>query len=326
MRALVLAEVAALTAGAAAATLARRATRGPRRPSWSLRTELVASALRATVMRSKRRGIAWLREAQAALPARIALASEVAFEPARAGGVPALACAPRAGPAERTVLYLHGGGYVLGSAHAYRDLLARLAVAARARVVAVDYRLAPEHPFPAQQEDALSAARALLAETPAARLALAGDSAGAALAVATACALRDALEPLPAAAVLLCPWTEPFASGGSMDRNADADFADREVLVAWAEATRGDPRDPRLAPGAADLAGLPPLLVQVGGAELLYDQALRFVERARAAGVEVQLEDYAEMFHDFQLQAALLPEGAAALEAAGRFLRARLPA
>jgi len=157
-------------------------------------------------------------------------------------------------------------------------------------------------------------------------LALGGDSAGAALCVATLCALRDAGAALPAAALLLCPWTEPLAAGGSMERNADADFADRELLVSWVEATGGDPLDPRLTVRDAKLAGLPPLLVQVGGAELLYDQVQRFAAAARAAGVAVELEEYADMFHDFQLQAALLPEGAAALEAAARFLRARVPA
>jgi acetyl esterase/lipase len=320
------ADLAGRSAGAALAALARRAAHGPLRPGWSLRTELAAALTRATVMRSKRKGIAWLRDAQAALPVRVARAGEVAFEPVAVGGVPGLACAPREGRPERTLLYLHGGGYVIGSAAAYRDLLARLAAGARARVVAVDYRLAPEHPFPAQQEDCLAAARALLAEGPPERLAVGGDSAGGALAVATLCALREAGAALPAAALLLCPWTEPLASGGSMERNADADFADRELLVSWVEATGGDPRDPRLTVACADLTSLPPLLVQVGGAELLYDQVQRFAAQARAAGVSVELEEYPEMFHDFQLQASLLPEGAAALEAAAGFLRARLPA
>lgn len=311
---------------ALAATLLRRVVSGPRRPGWTLRTEITAAATRALVMASKRKGIHWLRAAQGALPVRVAHAGEVTFEPAKPGGVPGLACVPRGAAPERTVLYLHGGGYVIGSAAAYRDVLARLAVGARARVVAIDYRLAPEHRFPAQQADCLAAARALLREVPPARLALAGDSAGGALAVATLCALRDAGEALPAAAVLICPWTEPLAAGGSMERNADADFADRELLVSWAEATGGDARDPRLTVTAASLAGLPPLLVQVGGAELLYDQVQRFVERARAAGVAVELEEYAEMFHDWHLHASLLPEGAAALEAAASFLRDRLPA
>ena len=241
--------------------------------------------------------------------------------------MPGEVCSPRAGRPERSVLYLHGGGYVIGSAAGYRDVAARLAVGANARVVAIDYRLAPEHPFPAQQEDCLAAARALLASGVApAQLALAGDSAGGALTVATLCALRDAGEALPGAAALLCPWTEPYAEGGSMETNADADFGDRELLVGWARDTGAPPGDPRFTVANAKLAGLPPLLIQTGGAEVLFDQVGRFAEKARADGVDVGLQVYPEMFHDFQLQAALLPEGAAALDDVARFLRARLPA
>jgi monoterpene epsilon-lactone hydrolase len=318
------ADLVARSALVAIATLVRRAARGPLRPGWSARTELTAALMRHTVLRSKRKGIAWLRDAQGALPVRVAHAADVVFQPVRVAGLPGLACAPRAGAAERTLLYLHGGGYVIGSAASYRDLLARLALHGRARVVAVDYRLAPEHPFPAQQDDALAAARALLAETGPARLALGGDSAGGALCVATLCALRDAGEPLPAAALLFCPWTEPFAEGGSMERNADADFGDRELLVSWVRATGGPASDPRLTLTGAKLEGLPPLLVQLGGAELLYDQVQRFAAQARSAEVDVVLEEYPEMFHDFQLQANVLPEGAAALESAASFMRERV--
>jgi len=154
------AELFGLAAGAAGATFARRAVRGPRRPGWTLRTELAQGVLRRVLMRSKTRGSAWLREVQASLPQTVSLASEVAFEPVSLAGLPAESCAPRAGHPERTLLYLHGGGYVIGSAAGYRDLAARLAVGANARVVAVDYRLAPEHRFPAQQDDCLAATRA----------------------------------------------------------------------------------------------------------------------------------------------------------------------
>jgi epsilon-lactone hydrolase len=141
--------------------------------------------------------------------------------------------------------------------------------------------------------------------------------------VATLCTLRDAGQPLPAAAALLCPWTEPFAAGGSMDAHAAFDFGDRELLAGWAQATLagGDAADPRFTVTNAKLAGLPPLLVQVGGVELLHDQVLRFVERARAAGVETRLEVLPEMFHVVHLQAALLPEGAAAVASVAAFLR-----
>jgi acetyl esterase/lipase len=306
-------------------TLARRARGAPRRPGWSVRTELAQSLMRAVLMRSKVRGIPWLRAVQAALPVQVAFGAEVAFEPAELGGVPGQWCAPLAGRPERTVVYLHGGGYVIGSVDGYRDVLARLAVGANARVLGVEYRLAPEHRFPAQQEDCLAATRGVLtAGADPRRTALAGDSAGGALAVATLCALRDAGEPLPGAAVLICPWTEPWADGGSMVANDPFDFGDRELLVAWAEATAGPPSDPRLTVANAKLEGLPPLLLQAGGAEILYDQIVRFAGKARAAGVEAELRTYPDMFHDFQLQASLLPEGAGALEDAARFLRSHL--
>jgi monoterpene epsilon-lactone hydrolase len=318
--------LAVLAGAAAAATVVRRVGRGPRRPGWPLRTELAQSVMRAVLMRSKRRGLGWLREAQAALPVRIALASEVRFEAARVGGVECEWCIPRERP-ERTLLYFHGGGYVIGSVAGYRDVIARLAVGAGARVLGVEYRLAPEHPFPAQQEDCLAATRAAVAAgADPARLAFAGDSAGGALAVATLCALRDAGERLPAAAVLLCPWTEPYAEGGSMTANAEFDFGDRELLAGWAKDTGAPPADPRFTVANAKLDGLPPLLVQAGSAEILVDQVRRFAEKARAAGVEVDLQVFPEMFHDFQLQASLLPEGAAALDDAARFLRTRVPA
>jgi epsilon-lactone hydrolase len=321
------AEVVVLAGRTVAGTLARRALRGPRRPGWSARTELAQSVMRAVLMRSKRRGAAWLRAVQGSLPVRVTHAAEVRFEETRVGGVPGAWCAPRSGRPERGVVYLHGGGYVIGSVAGYRDVLARLAVGANARVLGVDYRLAPEHRFPAQQEDCLAAVRAVLAEgVSPERLALAGDSAGGALVVATLCTLRDAGDPLPAAGVLLCPWTEPFAEGGSMETNEPFDFGDRELLVGWARDTAAPPDDPRFAVSNAKLGGLPPLLVQAGGAEILLDQVQRFAANARAAGVDVELQVVPDMFHDWQLQASLLPEGAAALEDVARFLRARLPA
>lgn len=320
-------ELAGLVARSQAGALARRVARGPRRPSWSLRTELVAAAMRAVVLGSKRRGVHWLRDAQAAAPAPSAAAKRVRFEPVDAGGVPAVWCLPPGPPPRRTIVYFHGGGYVIGSHRTHRDLLARLALGAEARVLAVDYRLAPEHRFPAAHDDCLAATRWTLAQGVApADLALAGDSAGGALAVATLCSLRDAGEPLPAAAALLCPWTDPLAEGGSMDANEDADFGDRELLVGWIdEYAPGDAaRDPRVTVLRADLAALPPLLVQAGGGEILRDQIEAFVARARTAGVEVHLDLAQDLFHDWQLQAELLPEGARAVDEVAAFLARRL--
>jgi epsilon-lactone hydrolase len=325
VKTLLAAEVGAIAVNQAVRTLVRRAARGPRRPGWPLRTELAQSVMRAVLMRSKRRGVGWLRAAQAALPANVPLAAQVEFRAETVGGVPCEWCAPRSRAPERTIVYLHGGGFVIGSAAGYRDLLSRLAVGCDARVLGVDYRLAPEHVFPAQQLDCLAATRAVLAAENPRRVALAGDSAGGSLTVATLCALRDAGEELPAAAALICPWTEPFAAGGSMDAHDRFDFGDRALLAGWAEAAlgAGDRADPRFTVGSLNLAGLPPLLVQVGSVELLYDQVLRFAERARQAGVDTTLEVLPEAFHDVHLQAALLPEGAAAVESVAKFLRVR---
>jgi monoterpene epsilon-lactone hydrolase len=311
-----------------AAMSIRRVVHGPARAGWSWRVEITRTLMYQTLMRSKERGIPWLRAAQELMPIRSALLNEVTFTPVDAGGVRAEWCAPSAGAPERTVVYFHGGGYVVGSVASYRSTLARLAVLANARVLGVDYRLAPEHPFPAAQDDCLAAARFAVAEgVDPARLAFAGDSAGGALVVATLCALRDAGLPRPAAGVLISPWADPLAQGGSMDANSGCDFGDRELLVSWAESTLAgaDPADPRFSVLGAKLEGLPPLLVQVGTAEILLDQGRALAERAREAGVEVELDEWSDMFHVFQLQADLLDEGAAAMDAIARFLRGRLP-
>jgi monoterpene epsilon-lactone hydrolase len=208
------------------------------------------------------------------------------------GGIPGLRMAsPDAEPAT-ALLYLHGGAYVIGSAQAYRSLAAELARAAGAVAYSIDYRLAPEHPMPAAIEDAAAAYRALLAEGfDASRIVIAGDSAGGGLTLATLLALRDAGDPLPAAALFLA---------------------------------NADPRDPRASPAFADLAGLPPLLIQVGTAEILLDDAIAVARAAGLAGVEARLAIWADMIHVWHAFAFMLPEGRAAIEEAGQFLRRHL--
>jgi acetyl esterase/lipase len=322
------AELLVLVGAAEGRALGRRLVRGPCRPGWTLRTEMAAVAMRAVLQRSKRRGIHWLRAAQEGLPTPSRVSRDVRFDPVDAGGVAAVWCTPRAAaPNRRTIVYYHGGGYVIGSPTTHRDLIARLALGTGARVLGVDYRLAPEHRFPAAHDDCLVATRWVLAQGAApASLALAGDSAGGALAIATLCALRDAGDPMPAAVALLCPWTDPLAAGGSMDANADCDFGDRELLLGWVEAyAPGEAaRDPRVTVLDAKLDGLPPLLIQGGSAEILLDQIEAFAARARGAGIEVQWAATPGMFHDWQLQAELLPEGARAVDEIVAFLDGRL--
>jgi acetyl esterase/lipase len=252
-------------------------------------------------------------------------AQDVRCEPVDAGGIPAeWITTPEAGH-ERAIYYLHGGGYVMGSIGTHRDMISRLSRAARARALAIDYRLAPENPFPAAVEDSTSAYRWLISTgVDPARLVIAGDSAGGGLTMATLVALRDAGDPLPAAAVCLSPWVDLEGVGESMTTRAEVDpMVQRESLLQSAKAYLRDaaPRTPLAAPLYANLAGLPPLLIQVGTAETLLDDSTRLAERARAAGVEVILELWDDMIHVWQFCAAMLPEGQQAIDRIGEFVR-----
>jgi len=227
--------------------------------------------------------------------------------------------------ADRVILYLHGGGYVIGSINTHRELAARLSRAAHARVLLIDYRLAPEHPYPAAVEDATRAYQWLLSQgVRPSQIVIAGDSAGGGLTLATLVALRDAGVPLPAAGVCLSPWTDLEGIGDSMTAKAAVDpMVQRDGLLKMAAMYLAgkDPRTPLAAPLYADLGGLPPLLIQVGTAETLLDDSTRIAERARKAGVNVTLEPWEEMIHVFQVFAAMLPEGRQAIDRIGEFVR-----
>lgn len=261
---------------------------------------------------------------QMAVPAE----TDIKCDPVTAGGVKAeWISAPGAAP-DRAVLYLHGGGYVLGSIKTHRDLMGRVSRAAKARVLGLDYRLAPEHPFPAAVDDSLAAYRWMLQQDlKPSRIAIAGDSAGGGLVVATLVAIRDAKLPMPRAGVCLSPWVDLEGIGESMKTREQADpVVRREGLVQMAAAYLGgkDARTPLAAPLYADLKGLPPLLIQVGDAETLLDDSNRLAEKARAAGVQVKLEVWPEMIHVWQLFASFLPEGQKAVVGIGQYLDQQL--
>ncbi len=225
-----------------------------------------------------------------------------------------------------TLLYFHGGGYYFCSPATHRPLVFALtAKRAGARSFSVDYRLAPEAPFPAAHEDALAAYAALLeAGVDPATIVLGGDSAGGGLALALLVALRDRGTPLPAGAVLFSPWTDLAATGETLRSNDGADpmFAGA-ALGRAARLYIGDasPTDPYLSPLYADPAGLPPLLIQAGSTEVLLDDSRRFAERARAAGVEVDLQVWPRMPHVWQMAVPFMPEARRALDDAAAFVR-----
>lgn len=225
----------------------------------------------------------------------------------------------------RTILYFHGGGYYFCSPQSHRPLVFQLAVRTDARTFSLDYRLAPEHPFPAALDDALAAYRRLIADgTPPDSIVLAGDSAGGGLALATLVALRDAADPLPACALLFSPWTDLAATGGTLVTNDGADpmFCGAAIArVAKFYAGETSPTHPCISPVYADLEGLPPLLIQAGSTEVLLDDARRVAQNARAAHVAVQFEIWPKMPHVWQLFAPFLPEARRALDRAAEFAR-----
>ena len=277
--------------------------------------------------RPAERTLAGARRYLEAMVAMEPAASDVATETITIGGVQADRLLPPGADTSRTLLYFHGGGYALGSAAAYRPFTSRIARAFGGATVVLDYRLAPEHPFPAGLDDAVSACRALLATGHSERrLALAGDSAGGGLVVATMLALRDAGEALPAAAALLSPWVDLEGSGDSMTSRAALDpIVGREGMQALSQMYLGDRdrRAPLASPTYATLEGLPPLLIQMGTRETQHDDGVAFAEKLRAAGVSVELEVWQDMLHVFQMF-PVLPDAHRAVDRIGQFLRSKM--
>ena len=245
--------------------------------------------------------------------------------PVSAGGVEAEWLDAPGARADRVVLYLHGGGYVLGSVNSHRDMIARLSAAANARALGLNYRLAPETPFPGAVDDAVSAYRWLLDQgiTPG-HIVIAGDSAGGGLTAATLLAIRDRALPRPAAGALLSPWVDLEGTGESMNGGvADDPMVRKELVSSMAPPylNGADPKTPLAAPLHADLRGLPPLLIQVGRREVLLDDSLRFAQKAQRAGVDVTLEVWPGMIHVWQIFASELEEGREAITRIGAFVK-----
>ena len=242
-----------------------------------------------------------------------------------AGGVTAEWVTADGASDSKVVLYFHGGGYIIGSPRTHRPMLAELSQASGARVLALDYRLAPEHPFPAPVEDAVASYRWLLNEGyDPARIAVAGDSAGGGLTVAMMVQARYVGLPTPGAGVCISPWVDMEGLGDSMETRAEADpMVTKEGLLLSAKTYLGGgaPRAPLAAPLYADLRGLPPILVQVGDAEVLLDDSTRLAGVAREAGVEVQMDVWDDMIHVWHLFAPILPEGKQAIRQAGEFIK-----
>jgi monoterpene epsilon-lactone hydrolase len=272
-------------------------------------------------------GLAERRERLDAIGSTYPPDADVSLEATDANGVAAeWSLAPGSDPS-RVLLFFHGGGYCSGSIMSHRGMVTAVGRAAGVRTLAVAYRLAPEHPFPAAIEDARAAYGFLLDHGIAApNIALGGDSAGGGLTLALMTSLRDAGKPLPGCAWLVSPWVDLQMTGASLAAKADVDpLISKSYLEELASAylAGADPANPLVSPLNADLAGLPPLLVQVGSAETLLDDAVRIARRAGAADVRINLEIWPHMIHAWHLWAAQLEEGRRALASAGAFIRAR---
>ncbi len=253
----------------------------------------------------------------------------VTCEGVSAGGVDGEWISPTNAPEGKAILYVHGGGFRIGSVSSHRDLISQIALASGCRVLAVNYRLAPEHRFPAALDDAIAAYGWMLDRgLESGNVAFAGDSAGGNLVLAAMLALRERGLPLPASSVLMSPWTDLAATGASYVSRAETDpIHQRPMILALAKnylGGQGDPYDPLVSPLYADLRGLPPLLIQVGNRETVLDDSVMFSDKARAAGVDVDLEVWDGMIHVFQMFSAELPEAHQAIASIAGFLNRHL--
>ena len=256
------------------------------------------------------------------------VAPDIVFKAARIDGVETEWSAAPGSDGTRVLVFFHGGGYCSGSIRSHRSMASEAGRAAGIKALAVGYRLAPEHPYPAALQDAMAVYDALLADgVPARHVAVGGDSAGGNLALALILRLREAGKPLPACGWLVSPWTDLAMTGATLASKASVDpIISKPYLQELADAFLAgtDPKLPLVSPLYADLAGLPPLLVQVGSAETLLDDAIRIAARAAADDVRVTLEVWPRMIHAWHLWAARLASGRAALASAGAFMRAAL--
>jgi acetyl esterase/lipase len=256
------------------------------------------------------------------------LPDDVTLEKVTANGVPAEWVSAPGARTDGAVLYLHGGGYVIGSVNTHRELVSRISRSSGLRALSLDYRLAPENPFPAAVDDSVAGYQYLLNQGIAPeRIAVAGDSAGGGLTIATLVALKERGLPQPAAAVPMSPWVDLEGIGDSMtSKDAEDPMVHKDALLPMAEAYLGgaNPRTPLAAPLYADLSGIAPMLIQVGTAETLLDDSTRIAEKARSQGVSVVLEPWQDMIHVFQLFANMLPEGQQAIDRIGEFIRERV--
>jgi epsilon-lactone hydrolase len=301
-----------------------RLRHGPRLSEWPWVMEIASSVLKRQEQTAfSLPKITEQREYMDAIVVRSSELIHMQIEPIEIDTVRGRWFVPQTASGEHVILYLHGGGYAF-SIRAHDNLIAFVALAAQAKTFALDYRLSPEHPFPAQLEDAQAAYQWILSGgIPSNHIVIAGDSAGGNLALVLLLALRDTQQPLPALAVCLSPWTDMDSSYTSMKENEPYDWIERRMAVRWAEwyCQGTDLKNPLVSPVHADLRGLPPIYIQAGDAEILIDMIRMIVRKAHEHGTPISLEEWKQMNHVFQAYGAFTRQSKEALRRIGEVIQ-----
>lgn len=306
----------------------RRLFKGALHPGWTFSYEILTEILRRSAAHGISLPIEKMRRGIVSARLHPKIRSIVVHEHGTLAGLRTEEFVPHGwAEANGTILYLHGGGYIVCSPATHRDLVSRIAASSGARAIAIDYRKAPEHPFPAAIDDSIAAYRELLSRgNEATRLFLGGDSAGGGLVLAVLQRIREEGLPMPLGGILLSPWCDLEATGESVQQNARFDYLSPDGLEYGAKLylQGGDRRHPYVSAVHADFRGFPPLLIQSGSAELFLSENTRLAARAAESGVDVVHEVEPGMVHVFQAFASFLPECEPAILRIGAFVRQRI--
>lgn len=302
----------------------KRVLRGAKRPTWWLTTELSRKTMRRTIDHSLGWGMEWYRDLQRISAKAYRNDSDIISKKVEANGVPVEWFENIGTASKDVILFFHGGGYVYGSTDTHRAFINRIAKKTKKTIISVDYRLAPEHPFPAATNDAFTVYNWLIqAENyHSNQIILMGDSAGGTLCTSILLKLKEEHLEMPKTAVLISPWVQPYAEGNSIDFNDEYDIGGQPFLVDCANKYLDNKHKENslVAPIFGDLSGLPPMLIQVGTCEVLLTQIQNFVAKAKSEGVDITYTEYEDMFHTFLISNPNVPQSEIALEEIGTYL------
>ena len=278
----------------------RRLFKGRKRPNWTFAMEFTQMSMQKTLSRSLgEKGTAWFRNIGVQSSKSFKKSRNIEYQNIIIQKIPVVWFTPNKVKSEKIILYLHGGGYVYNSTATYLAFLNDICLATQMKIISVDYRLGPEHPFPAAHEDVALIYEALLKDYAPENIVLMGDSAGSALCTSVMLHAKSNQLPMPNSAVLISPWVNPYAEEGSIIENSQFDIGDGRFLLDCADKYLNgkNKKHPSVAPIFANLSGFPPILIQVGTVEMLLNQCQALAQKAKSDGVKVQYTEYEDLFH-----------------------------